>query len=85
MQDWKKSNNTLEKKFIFKNFSQSLGFVNAVGAIAEKQEHHPDILIFDYRNVKITTTTHDAGNKITEKDERLIKAIDQIKIDPPNF
>jgi len=37
--------------------------------------HHPDILIFDYSNVKITTTTHDA-NGITNKDIALTESIE---------
>ena len=31
------------KKFNFKNFQQSLNFVNQVGILAEKEGHHPDI------------------------------------------
>ena len=31
------------KKFIFKNFKQSLNFTNKVGELAEEEGHHPDI------------------------------------------
>ena len=34
----------LEKKFTFKNFVESLKFVNEVGRISEEEGHHPEIL-----------------------------------------
>ena len=33
----------IEKDFTFSDFAAALAFVNAVGAIAEAQGHHPDI------------------------------------------
>ena len=46
----------LEKKFTFKNFSESQKFVNEVGNIAELQGHHPDIIFgWGYAKVKIFT------------------------------
>lgn len=76
--NWKEDNDHLTKTFEFKDFSEGLSFVNKVGALAEKAQHHPDIKLFDYNNVNIRMTTHDAGNSITEKDRSLAKAIDAI-------
>ena len=46
----------LEKKFTFKNFSDSQKFVNQVGDIAEKEGHHPDIIFgWGYATVQIFT------------------------------
>lgn len=75
---WKEKNNHLIKTFEFKDFQKALSFVNNVGELAEKHQHHPDIKLFDYNNVNIEMTTHDEGNKITEKDRSLAKAIDSI-------
>ena len=47
----------LEKKFTFKNFSESQKFVNEVGNIAESQGHHPDI-IFGWGYAKVQIFTH---------------------------
>jgi 4a-hydroxytetrahydrobiopterin dehydratase len=33
----------IERKFEFKNFAQALEFANNIGAIAEREGHHPDI------------------------------------------
>ncbi len=35
----------LERKSAFKNFREALAFVNAVGALAEAEKHHPDITL----------------------------------------
>ena len=57
--DGKKKENDvyfLEKKFTFKNFSESQKFVNQVGDIAENQGHHPDIIFgWGYATVQIFT------------------------------
>lgn len=67
----------LEKTFEFKNFSESLDFVNKVGNIAETIWHHPDILIFNYKFVKIYLFTHDE-NKVSQKDYYLAEIINKI-------
>jgi len=46
--------------------------------LAERENHHPDILI-EYCKVTITLSTHDVGG-ITEKDYNLAKLIDHIKV-----
>jgi len=77
--DWLNQNNSLTKEFIFKNFKEALAFVNKVGEIAESKNHHPDILMYGYKKVKITLTTHDQG-KVTNKDTEMAKLIDKISI-----
>ena len=70
-----KNNYLLEKKFIFKNFLESLDFVNKVGKISEEEGHHPDIL-FGWGYAKITITTH-AIEGLSENDFILAAKIDQ--------
>lgn len=67
----------LQKEFTFDSFADALKFVNAVGEVAEAQNHHPDILMHDYKKVTITAYSHDAG-EITEKDHALTEEIDQL-------
>jgi 4a-hydroxytetrahydrobiopterin dehydratase len=78
---WIAENDQLFKAFEFKNFAEALQFVNIVGALAEAKNHHPNILMRDYKFVDITLTTHDEGYKITEKDVELSQLIDSIDID----
>ena len=64
--------------FSFEGFSAALGFFNQCAALFEKHNHHPDIGIFDYSNVNITSTTHDAGGVVTDKDRALAEEIEQL-------
>lgn len=77
---WIEKDNKLEREFEFKDFQRALDFVNKVGEIAEKNKHHPDIKIFDYKFVLISMTTHDKGNTITDKDRTLSSDIDKIDL-----
>lgn len=75
---WINENNSLVRVFTFGNFVEAVDFVNKIVPLAEKLGHHPDIEIFSYKKVKVKLTTHDAGNKVTEKDIKLAKEIDNI-------
>ena len=66
----------LEKKIIFKNFEESLKFVNEVGKISENEGHHPDI-IFGWGYAKINITTH-AIEGLFENDFILAAKIDEL-------
>ena len=66
----------LEKNFIFKNFISSQNFINKVGTISEKENHHPDIS-FGWGYAKIVITTH-AIEGLSENDFILAAKIDQI-------
>jgi 4a-hydroxytetrahydrobiopterin dehydratase len=74
---WEEKNNFLIKTFTFQNFQEAFGFMTRVAFIAEQMNHHPNWSNV-YNKVIIELTTHDAGNKITEKDRNLAKAIDKI-------
>ena len=54
-------------EFVFKDFKEALVFINRVGDLAEKEGHHPDILLYGYKHVKITLSTH-AINGLSEND-----------------
>jgi len=73
---WEQSGIEIEKQFKFKNFIHSIGFVNKVAILAEKADHHPDILV-QYNKVKLVLSTHSEGG-ITEKDFSLAKQIENI-------
>ena len=47
----------LTRTYKFKDFAGPLAFVNKVGAIAEEQDHHPDIDL-SWGKVKIELWTH---------------------------
>lgn len=68
----------LSKVFKFKDFADALEFVNKVGELADKANHHPDINL-SWGSVRVWLITH-SEHKITEKDIELAKKIDAIGI-----
>ena len=72
---WEEKNNTLYRKFEFKDFSQAFAFMTRVALAAEKMDHHPDWSNV-YNTVEIGLSTHSAGDIVTDKDRKLAKAID---------
>jgi len=56
----------LEKDFAFDTYREAVEFTNRVAAIAEEQDHHPDILLA-WGKVKVTVWTHKTDG-LTEND-----------------
>lgn len=52
---------SITRNYKFKNFAQSLAFVNRLGEVAEAENHHPDIA-FGWGYAQITFTTHDSDS-----------------------
>jgi 4a-hydroxytetrahydrobiopterin dehydratase len=73
---WGDSKQKLERTFKFKDFNESIDFVNKVAKIAETQNHHPDIEI-NYNKVKISITDHEKGG-VSDKCHKLVKSIDDM-------
>jgi len=48
----------LEREFEFKNFNEAIEFINHTAKIAEAESHHPDLLLHNYKKVKVALTTH---------------------------
>ncbi len=64
------------RAFKFADFSAAWGFMARVALLAEQQDHHPEWENV-YNRVTITLTTHDADG-LSERDERLARAIDKL-------
>ena len=75
--EWKEENNTLTKTFTFEDFIQAFGFMSKVAIVAEKMNHHPNWNNV-YNEVTFHLNTHDAGDKVTDKDHALAEAIDKL-------
>jgi 4a-hydroxytetrahydrobiopterin dehydratase len=74
---WKVVNeHHLEKSYTFPDFAQALAYVNKVGAMAEEQGHHPDLLL-GWGKVVVTTWTHKIDG-LTESDFVLAAKCDRL-------
>ena len=77
MEDWSKDpQGRLRKVFTFKNYRKSFAFVSQVAMLAEKKNHHPEIIL-DYCKVTVSLISNDV-QKITERDLELATQIDKI-------
>src|ERR1700742_2439563 len=56
----------ISKEYSFKNFYETIAFVNAIAYIANQEDHHPDLAV-SYNKCKVSFSTHDAGG-LTEND-----------------
>ncbi|MFC5520893.1 4a-hydroxytetrahydrobiopterin dehydratase [Polaromonas jejuensis] len=55
---WRLMEGALEKTFSFKNYHETIGFVNAVAFIANAEDHHPDLAV-SYSKCTVRFNTHD--------------------------
>lgn len=63
---WSAREGVIEREFAFKNFHQTMAFVNALAWVAHQQNHHPDFEA-GYRTCRVRYTTHAIGG-LSEND-----------------
>ena len=64
---WRLADGGIAREFSFHDYRATIAFVNAVAAMAEEQNHHPDMLV-GYRRCTLTYTTHSAGGALSAND-----------------
>lgn len=74
---WQEKNNSLYRKFAFKDFNEAFAFMTGVALAAEKMDHHPKWTNV-WNTVEIWLSTHSAGDIVTDKDKKLAKRIDDL-------
>jgi 4a-hydroxytetrahydrobiopterin dehydratase len=72
--DWSRDGEWLTRDLKFENFKSAMEFVNRVADEAEAMDHHPDILIHGWNNVRLSVMTHSVGG-LTDKDFKLAERI----------
>lgn len=65
----------VSRKFTAKNFQCALDALNGMGAIAEREGHHPDFHLTSYREVEVVLYTHTVGG-VTSNDLDLARMLD---------
>ncbi|MCA1763562.1 MAG: 4a-hydroxytetrahydrobiopterin dehydratase [Cryomorphaceae bacterium] len=75
--NWKETDTSLEAHLEFENFVDAFGFMTKVAIRAEKMNHHPT-WTNTFNMVDIKLSTHDEGDKVTEKDRKLAKVIEEL-------
>jgi 4a-hydroxytetrahydrobiopterin dehydratase len=73
---WTQQNNEIRRTFGFKNYYETMAFVNAVAYLAHRADHHPDMEV-GYNKLTIRYSTHSAGG-ITENDFAAAAGVDAL-------
>jgi 4a-hydroxytetrahydrobiopterin dehydratase len=68
---------SIVRELSFADFVAAIAFVNRVAEIAEAANHHPDILVHGWKEVRLTLSTHSQGG-LTDADFRLARQIDAV-------
>lgn len=71
---WEVREGLLTRTYTLPSFAHAVMFIGAVGQLAEAAGHHPDLRLFDYRNVTVELVTHSAGG-LTARDFALAEQI----------
>lgn len=64
---WRVDDRKLVREFLFRDYHETIEFVNALAFMVHRQDHHPDLQV-GYRRVLASWTTHSAGNRLSEND-----------------
>jgi 4a-hydroxytetrahydrobiopterin dehydratase len=76
LEGWRREGEgTIERDLTFEDFGAAIAYVNRVAAMAERADHHPDILVHGWNKVRLTLSTHSQGG-LTEADFALAREID---------
>ena len=70
-----KDGTKISQSYTARNFQCAMDSLNAIGQIAERENHHPDLHLTGYRNVEIVLFTHSLGG-ISANDIAMAKMID---------
>jgi 4a-hydroxytetrahydrobiopterin dehydratase len=74
---WNRDGDQTVREWEFENFAKAIAFVNQVAEVAERVNHHPDILLHGWNKVRLSVTNHSAGG-LTEADFELAKQVDEL-------
>jgi 4a-hydroxytetrahydrobiopterin dehydratase len=73
--EWNREGEEIVREWKFKDFAEAIAFINRVAEAAEEANHHPDILLHGWNNVRLSLTNHSAGG-LTEADFTMAKKFD---------
>jgi 4a-hydroxytetrahydrobiopterin dehydratase len=66
LKDWTLADKVITKTYEFKNYYQTMAFVNAVAWLSHREDHHPDLTV-GYSRCRVDYSTHAVGG-LSEND-----------------
>ena len=60
---WQTNNDhkMIYREFKLKDFGSAIQLINRIAKIAENEQHHPDVHLTQFRNLRVAMTTHEVG------------------------
>jgi 4a-hydroxytetrahydrobiopterin dehydratase len=74
---WVRDGQTIVRDVELADFAGAIALVNGVAELAERANHHPDILVHGWNRVRLTLSTHSAGG-LTAADFALAAQLDAL-------
>lgn len=65
--DWRIDADHLVREFAFRDYIETIAFVNALAWMVHREDHHPDLQV-GFKRCSASWTTHSAGNRLSEND-----------------
>lgn len=75
--DWTREGEEIVRELTLESFVDAIALVNRVAEVAEKRNHHPDILVHGWNKVRLSLSNHAAGG-LTAVDFELAEQIDAL-------
>ena len=66
LQGWGRDGKAISKTYKFKNYYETIAFVNAVAWVSHAEDHHPDLEV-GYNKCRVKYSTHSVGG-LSEND-----------------
>ena len=57
---WELIDGQISKNFTFRNYDETMTFVNGVAWLSQRENHHPDLTV-GYNRCRVAYSTHDVG------------------------
>ncbi len=70
---------SIEKRWKCKNFVEAMKLANLIGDLAEHEQHHPDLHVTGYRELRVVLTTHAIGG-LSDNDFIIAAKIDKLDL-----
>ena len=75
--EWQRDGDAIVLDRKFKDFVEAMAYVNRVADAAESADHHPDILVHGWNQVRLTLYTHTVEG-LTAADFAMARTIDEL-------
>ncbi|HET9720922.1 MAG TPA: 4a-hydroxytetrahydrobiopterin dehydratase [Solirubrobacteraceae bacterium] len=75
--EWRRQGSEIVREMQLKDFGAAIAAVNRVAEVAERRNHHPDILLHGWNKVRLSLTNHSAGG-LTDTDFEVAREFDAV-------